>query len=256
MLKLGIVEDEAIIRHGIETVTDWSALGFTVVCSAGDGEEGLAAILDTRPDLVLTDICMPKMDGLEMLEKAKSVYDFQAVLLTGYSDFEFARRAIRLGVSEYLLKPIDEDALIQMVRRLQDKLPDNGQYTLKLKYVKDEAACNQYVDAALKRIAEAPGEKINVEAFAGALGITAAYFSRSFKRATGRTFVDVLNDYRIERSKEYLAEPGLKLYEVADRLGFCDYKHFSAVFKKYTGISPSEYLNHPGGTHPEAKKEV
>lgn len=242
MRKLLIVEDEPIIRMGIRTMYDWEKKGFLIVDEAGDGEEGLEMIRKYRPDLVITDIRMPRMDGLHMLEEALREQNFDSILLTGYGEFEYAKQAIRLGVKEYLLKPLNEEELDAALARLYHDIPQDGVEEVRERYLRHPEADNRYVETAFRLIAGKCGERLNVEESAREMGISGAYFTRIFKKATGRTFSDVLNDWRIQCSLKRLAEPGIKLYEVADALGFCDYKHFSMVFKRYTGKSPSEYL--------------
>ena len=106
ILRVFIVEDEEMIRKGLVHTINWAGMGCLVVGSAADGRSGLSSILQKRPDVVITDIRMPEMDGLEMLERALAVYSFRIILLTSYADFDYARRAISLRACDYLLKPL------------------------------------------------------------------------------------------------------------------------------------------------------
>lgn len=123
MYKVMIVDDEEMVRWGIRDLLDWEAEGF-VLCEDGkDGRDGFAKLKACQPDLVLADIKMPGMTGLELVRAAREEgFSGQFVILTGYSDFEFAKTAIGLGVSEYLLKPIDEEELAACVRKIRKKL--------------------------------------------------------------------------------------------------------------------------------------
>lgn len=117
-LKVLILDDEFIIREGLCSFP-WNAYGCEVVGSAEDGEEGLELAQKLQPDIVLSDIKMPEMDGLEVAEKVKEQFpETEIVLLTGYDDFEFAQQALRIGVAEYLLKPIDFKALDAVVEKI------------------------------------------------------------------------------------------------------------------------------------------
>ena len=106
MLRVLIAEDEDMIRKGLVYTTDWLSMGCVVVAEASDGKDGYEKILECRPDVVITDICMPFMDGIEMIKKASKQVKFKSILLTSYADFEYARRAIEARVCEYILKEV------------------------------------------------------------------------------------------------------------------------------------------------------
>lgn len=117
-LKVLILDDEFIIREGL-CAFPWESYGCEVVGSAEDGEEGLRLAQTLHPDILLSDIKMPEMDGLEVSEKVKEAFpEMEIVLLTGYDDFEFAQQALRIGVAEYLLKPIDFNELDAVVEKI------------------------------------------------------------------------------------------------------------------------------------------
>ena len=119
MLKLMIVDDEAVIRSGIANVVDWGVLDIEVVGEAANGRDALNRSLLLRPDIVITDIKMPIIGGLEFArELLKKRPDTRVVLLTGYSDFEYMQQAIQIGVMDYLLKPVRVDELERLMQRL------------------------------------------------------------------------------------------------------------------------------------------
>lgn len=126
MIKVLIVDDERIIRFGITSMVRWSELGIELVGEASNGAEGLELFKETMPDIVITDIRMSVMDGLEMMTRIKQIKpDVKFVILSGYSDFSYAQEAIHLGVSDYLLKsdlmPEDIEAILQrMIGEIQD----------------------------------------------------------------------------------------------------------------------------------------
>ena len=120
MYQVLIVDDEAPIRDGLKCIMDWEALGFSICGEASNGEEALRSILSLKPDLVLMDIRMPKMQGLTVVKKARERdYKGRFIILSGYSDFSYAQEAIRHGVESYLTKPIDEDALLEVVSKIK-----------------------------------------------------------------------------------------------------------------------------------------
>ena len=106
MYKVAIIDDEPLIVEGLSRTMAWEKWKCQVIGTAGDGQEGMEMIREKRPDIVITDICMPKMDGLRMIAGLKSEFpDMQLIILTGYREFEYAREAISLGVARFLLKP-------------------------------------------------------------------------------------------------------------------------------------------------------
>ena len=123
MYKLLIVEDEAEVRYGIRNNIDWTSIGFEVMAEAGNGREALDLIENSKPDVVITDITMPIMDGLELSCILKKEYPtIRTIILTGYDDFKFAQRAIKYGVSDYLLKPVLPDDLSKLMRKIKDEI--------------------------------------------------------------------------------------------------------------------------------------
>lgn len=111
MYRVLLVEDEEIIRKGIRYSVPWEEYGCSVVAEAENGAVGEEKIAELRPDIVITDITMPVKSGLEMIADTREEYKYIAIILTGYSEFEYAQQAIRNGVSDYVLKPLDMDEM-------------------------------------------------------------------------------------------------------------------------------------------------
>lgn len=123
MYQVMIIDDEMIVREGIKCLIDWEDYNFEICAEGYDGKDGLKKILEYSPDLVLVDVKMPGMSGIELIREAKKAgFEGKFIILTGYSDFEFAKSAISLGVRAYLLKPIDEDELLENVMELLAEL--------------------------------------------------------------------------------------------------------------------------------------
>lgn len=118
-MKVFLVEDEIIMREGIRNNIDWEKEGFEFVGEASDGELAYPLIQDLKPDILITDIRMPFMDGLELSRRVKKeIPDIKIIVLSGYDEFEYAREGIRIGITEYLLKPIDGNKLLEAVKRV------------------------------------------------------------------------------------------------------------------------------------------
>ncbi len=122
MIKIVILEDEEMIRRGLVHTRDWLSMGALVVADVKNGQEGLEMILELRPDVVMTDIKMPLVDGFEMLEKAKEIYAFHSIILTSYQEFDYAKKAISLNAIDYLLKPVTEEDLKKTLLKIQEKI--------------------------------------------------------------------------------------------------------------------------------------
>lgn len=246
MYKVVVVEDETMARKGIILTIDWSALGCVVVGEAANGEEGAALVARLAPDIVVTDVKMPRMDGVEMITKLRAEgCTAKFIILTAYSDFKYAQSALRLGVSDYLLKPLKDGELEDVVRHIQGQEQNREAQAaadapvLRLNPVKNTK--NKYVEQAVQLIREHYREDINISTVAGELEISEGYLSRVFKKETDYTFTSYLTLYRMKIAMNLLKDCRVKVYEVAEQVGYSDTAYFSAQFKKVTGISPSEY---------------
>lgn len=255
MLRVLVVEDEDIIRKGLVYMTDWLSMDCVVVSEAANGTEGLEKILEFHPDVVITDICIPFIDGIEMIKKASEMVRFKSVLLTSYADFEYAKRGIEARVSEYLLKPINEEALAGLMKRLSEEIADERQMEQILEqaellggsmnleyYMQLDASDNRYISKTIELIREKYGEKLSIETISENMEVSASYLSRKFKEVTGQTFLDFLNKYRIQRAVTMLNTGEYRISRISEATGFTDYKHFCAVFKKYTLKAPTKFV--------------
>lgn len=252
MYRVLIAEDEDIIRKGIAYTIDWVSMGCTIIGEAANGKEGVEKIKELSPDIVLADIMMPMMDGIEMIRQGQEICDFKAIIMTSYADFEYAKKAIDLGVSAYLMKPVDEDELKKNIEKVITEIEKDNQLrqlSSKMKNAEDidtlfikSDGDNDYIQEVLKRTKEQFAEKISIESFSEELGVSGSYLSRKFKEATGQTYSDFLNKYRVQQAIRLLETGTYKVYEVSEMTGFSDYKYFSTVFKKYTDRSPSDFV--------------
>ena len=246
MYRVVLVDDERLIVRGLSTVVPWAELGCEVAGTAYDGVTGLDLIHSLHPDIVLTDIRMPNMDGLTMLAAIRSEFpEIQMSVLTAYRDFEYARQAITLGVCRYLLKPsnLDElkEAVRQMVSRL-DAMPQLREDEPESESVKE--AGNHLVKAALAYMKEHCTEQhLSLGEVADHVYVSQWHLSKLLNRETDQSFFDLLGSMRIARAKKLLADPALRIHEIAEMAGFSDVAHFSRSFKKIADCTPGEYRN-------------
>lgn len=244
MQKVLIVEDEEMIRRGIVLTVDWSSLDCVVVAEASNGEEGLAAAQRYHPTLIITDIKMPKMDGLEMLRQLRQMgNNAHVILLTAYDTFEYAQTAIRLGAADYILKPFHDGDLERTVKAIQSRYSgaEKAAPALFDPGLK-KGDKSKYAQSAITYIeAHYADPALSISAIAQPLGISEGHLSHIFKKETDSTLLAYLTRVRIRRAMELLQDCRVKVYEVAEQVGYRDIAYFSATFKKMVGVSPSEY---------------
>lgn len=255
MHKVLIVEDEDIMRKGLMFMPKWQDVNCIVVGEAINGQDGLEKIQTYLPDIVICDINMPVMDGLEMLEKSINKYGYDAIIVSGYGEFEYARKGISLGVTEYLLKPIDYPKLYEAIRKIQSKRNEDihiknaihqidvEKKKLGILEYKERKSGNRYVALMVQIIHDKYATRLMLNDISEECQMSCTYLNVKFKDETGYTFNDYLNRYRIQKAIDLLRENQYKIYEIADMVGFYDYKYFIKVFKKYTGCSPARFIN-------------
>lgn len=245
MLKVVLVDDEQVILNGLRRVITWSEYGCEVVGTATDGVDGLALIRDKRPDIVLTDIRMPNMDGLSLIAAVKSEYpNTQVSILTAYRDFEYAQRAIRLGVARYLLKPSKMDELIEAIAFMTGAVraaPSGAEEGRQDEKAEESEASIFVVRSALQYIEQHYMDHIRLSDVADSVYVSQWHLSKLINRHVGKSFFDILNEVRVEEAKRLLPDPALKVHDIADRVGFSDVAHFSKTFKRIVGRSPIEF---------------
>ena len=242
MLRMLIVDDERAIREALRIFLDWDSLGIEIIGLYKNGAEAFDAMLDDYPDIVLTDVMMPGLSGIELIARAHGAgMGTNFVILSGYAEFEFAKEAMKYGVRHYLLKPVSEEQLLSVTTEVRDDclrtLPharqapvaeQTGDIVRMIKqYVRENIADSSL---SLKRISETT------------LFMNADYVSKVFARKTGEKFSSYVSRKRIELAKALLAAGSARISHVAEQAGFGnDIQYFSRIFKKTTGMTPSEF---------------
>lgn len=249
-----IVEDEIRTRQGFsKTLEAWSAGKYRIE-TAESGQAALAWLESYPAHLLITDIRMPGISGLDLIEMQQRHSDCKpvAIVISGYAEFEYAQRAMQLGVVNYLLKPVDKQQLVQAVEQAltiessrqriekMEKLVD-----LRLLETKEtRAGYNPLVRDALLYLDEHFHEPITMKQVADMLHLNPSYFSVLFKEQTEMTFSEYISRLRMLRAKELLLHSALSIGEIADRVGYQSDKYFIKVFKSFEGISPSKYRSY------------
>ena len=180
---------------------------------------------------------MPQMSGLELIQKIHRLRpDLLCAVLTGFSDFQYAKTAIDIGVISYLLKPVETAELRKLLHRLvlTDKNAD-AKVNITSTGLSRETLC-------MKQEVENNYRNFDMEVLVSKLQLSRDYLFRLYKRETGRNLMDYLLDVRMQKAKEFLMQPGkYKVYEVSELIGYADYAYFSKLFKKQTGVTPKNF---------------
>ena len=240
-----LIDDENIIVEGLRKVVKWADYGCEVVGTASGAEEGAELIRKVRPHILFTDIRMPGADGLTMLAGLRSEFpDMQVTVLTGYSDFAYAQQAIRLGVTRLLLKPSKMDEIKEALSTMTARLDARAGEPVSEEIQEEEHGAGSFiVNQAMSYIQEHYAEKLTLQAVADCCYVSQWHLSKLLNRHAGKSFYDILNAVRIQKAKELLREPKLKIGEIGEMVGYADTAHFARTFKKLEGMSANEYRN-------------
>ena len=240
MYRVVLIDDEPLITEGLRKIVSWEKYHCEVVGTAEDAASGKQLIRTLQPHILFTDIRMPGDDGLTMLAGLRSEFpDMQVTVLTGYREFSYAQEAIRLGVTRFLLKPsrMDEihEALEAMTARLSDEKTDEE--------TDGENAGSFLINQATAYMQKHYAEKLTLQEVADACYVSQWHLSKLMNRHTGKSFYDILNSLRITAAKDLLKDPGLRISDIGEMVGYADTAHFANVFKKVVGMSANEYRN-------------
>lgn len=248
MYKLLVVDDEPLVRKGIVTLIDYEKLGITEIYEAANGQEAYALFLSHAPNIILLDINLPKMNGLELAKRIKTeAPNTKIAMLTGYDYFDYALAAIKIGVDDYVLKPFSRNditillmKLIGLIDKERAALEIKGmvQNMLKSEHIEDDATKKMLLRITEQAMGNA---SFSLATLADQMGFSPGYTSTLFKTLMGQSFQDYMLSSRLEKAKLLLLTTDLKVYEIAARVGFEDVNYFSVRFKKKFGISPKNY---------------
>lgn len=238
MYSIMIVEDEYLVRQGIASLVNYEQFGMQVISQAENGIEAWQKFQDNPADILLTDINMPQMNGLEL---SKLVRDqapkCHIVFLTGYDDFDYARTAIKLGADDYLLKPFSKDDVEEMLAKVQTKL-DKERKKAQIQNLVDHGQRSEMEEAIHERLADS---ELSLKSLACQLGFSPSYLSVLIKKELGLPFQDYLIQERMKKAKLLLLTTDLKIYEIAEQVGFEDMNYFSQRFKQVVGLTPRQF---------------
>lgn len=257
MKALLIAEDEKQIRRGIRAIVERSGLPVEEVLECKNGLEALA-VLESRPvDVMIADIRMPGMDGLELVRRASALAHPPLVLaISGYSEFSYAVEMLRYGARDYLLKPVAPEKLVKALTDLDAEITlradaakkNTDKHLLRALLSEPDRTQAHHEGKSSRRIAEAMKylhehfrEDVDMARLSSMIGMNYAQFSYLFKRRTGMGYLTYLKALRLNESKRLLRETDLRIRDISIQTGFKSDKHFMKVFRESVGISPGEY---------------
>lgn len=235
-MRLFIVDDETIIRKGIISILRQNCAFVEVAGEAANGKAALEAIGAACPDVVVTDIKMPVMDGVELTKRLHTLYPhIRVIVLSGYDDYCFVRLSMKYGAFDYLLKPIDKHEFLSVVRLLQQsELIEQG---------KIEPNANSLINSAKTYIRKHYANKLTMVQAADYVHLNPSYFSKLFRSKTGVTFTDYLTNVRITQAKQLLLNTDDRICDICLNVGFSDNVTFNRAFRRVVGVSPTDYRN-------------
>lgn len=238
LCRVLLVDDEAIILEGYQKVFDWKQYQCEIVGTAMDGEEAVKKAEELKPDIVIMDINLPRLNGLEAIkaiqnEAAEEERQIYVVVVTGYDDFSYCQEALRLRVSDFILKPIDFECFGPLMEKLVKKIMSDPKRM-------------PPVSVTLKRIISWMEENLEKESMSLTLlsekmEMNPAYISQLFKKELGIGYHAYLNQMRVEKARKYLTEGRESITAVSEQVGFNDYRVFTKVFKSIVGVTPSQF---------------
>lgn len=265
MVSILIIDDEKLVLDGICRYLEKSDLQFSWIKRAGHGEEALALCKEERPDLILTDIKMPHMNGIELTEALSQIEGYQPyiIAISAYSDFSYVQKLIKFpSVVDYILKPINKKELLDSLQRAIQMHQTGAREKPVLTHIPEpdpvffdnSAQEGNVLDiGSITSVAPLVRNVIDyvelhymepdltLAQIAREFLITPNYLSYLFKMEMGTGFISYLRNFRIEKSKLFLKDIRLKVYEVADQVGINDARYYARTFKELTGMNPKEY---------------
>ena len=235
-LRVLLIDDEIMIREGFKRLFDWEAHDCEVVGEAADGMEALAKIDSLNPDIVIMDINIPIMNGLKVIQTSRIKHpDVAFVIVSGYDDFSYCREALRLQITDYILKPVNyeefgsciDNLKIALFRRESSKQEDRNE--------------ERTILGITRYLQEHLDEEITLYVLAEQFHLNPQYISQLFKSEIGVNFLAYLTNIRMERAKKLLLSTSLSISDISEQSGYGDYRVFTKVFKKTEGVTPSQY---------------
>lgn len=243
LINLFIVDDDGWILNGLKSIIQWEEYGFQIIGEASNGFTAQDKILELKPDLVLTDIMMPELTGLEMMMSlALKNCRPEFVVLSGYAEFAYAQEACKLGAFDYLLKPLEEEVLIDTLERFKQKfyimngVEDHATNMVSI----PKTTNNKTFNRILSYINANYNSKLHLYEIAEQFHFNTNYISQLFSKELGVSFSEYITQYRMDMAEKLLLESNAPVKVICSQVGINDYFYFNRLFKKYKGVTPNQ----------------
>lgn len=239
-MNIVVIEDEYRIRHGLCQLIPKLDPDFHVVGSAENGYDGMYLIKEKLPDVVICDVEMKVMNGLNMIKQLNDLnISCVYLILSGYSEFEYARTAIDLGVKRYLLKPIMPEDLKKNLLAIKTDLDEQ---LVEKRKQEQEIHYSYLVQSVIDKIHENYKFDLSLKEIADSLEVSQEYLSTLFTKETKENYSSFLRRVRMEKACELIQTTDKKMYEIAFLVGFDNPQYFNNVFKSVYGMTPKAYM--------------
>ena len=235
---IAIIDDNKTTADMLAAAIPWDTIGCAVCGVAYDGVQGKRLLEEQHPDIIIADIRMPGMDGLEMVAQVRSILpNSRIIFMSAYDDFAYVQKALHLHAHEYLLKPFENSQLTACVQQLLKEMETESQDA-----DPEFSAYSPVVNHILAYISDHP-ERHSLQETAEHFGFSASYISMLIKKETGDNYMNWVTRAKIRLAKQLLRDPNYRIEEVAEKVGYKNYISFYTMFVKWSGLSPREYRN-------------
>jgi len=270
LLKVVLIDDEYFFRNSLKNNIEWEKYCFTIVGDVNNGKSGYELILSEKPDIALVDIMMPGMTGIELIKAVRDAnITSRFIILSGYDEFKYAQQAISMGVSDYILKPIDFDILLSTLLKVKKEIlsqkrhleenenlkKQNKNFISKefntlsnISFDSDKIESKYKSSEVSDRVEEFirlnfSRTDLSVHTISNQLFLNYSYICTCFKRDKNITIGDFIINTRISKSIEMFRNGHINISTVSSLVGYESPNYFSKCFKKIVGVSPSDYIN-------------
>lgn len=253
-MKVMIVDDEQHMTEYLKHIIDWQQYGFSQVVTVNKGKQALQLLAEETPQLLIADIRMPEVSGLDLAERVSELdLTTKVIIVSGFSEFEYAQKAIRYGVTEYLVKPVLKKDFVAALEKVLPLLTEEKTAAVDqaasvaaaipspLQTPADKTAQADAITFLQEYIREHYDEPLSLELLAEKVHLNASYLSYAFKSATGENLLGYLTDVRMRKAAELLATSDLRVNSIGDMVGYHKTQYFISLFKKKYGLTPQQY---------------
>lgn len=232
-----LVDDEAIILDGMTQLFDWNSHNCEIVGRAMDGISALSKVISLHPDIVVMDINIPFLNGLEVVKKLRAWNQLlRFIIVSGYDDFHYCQDALRLSVDDYILKPVDfltfGKVVDASIKALEDMRLRDGHLRL-------QSEDRDRVREMVCWIDQHYNEDITLEKLSDKFHLCGSYISKLFKASLGTNYFSYLTHIRLNKARQLLMTTDHSISEIAELTGYKDYRTFTRAYKLFAGRLPS-----------------